>query len=114
MHSMNRPRIQELTAFLSAVEAEGFSAAARRMGDSRSGVSKSVSALERRLGVQLLHRSTRVVKVTDAGRQYYESMKPLPDELAQADGELKSSAQELSGRVRIAAGGCICCRFGSS
>lgn len=96
-------RFQELTAFLAVVEAGGFSAAARRLGDSQSSISKSVGALERRLGVQLLHRSTRVVTVTDAGRQYYERMKPLLEEVAQADGELASSTQELSGRVRIAA-----------
>lgn len=103
MEGSTMDRFQELTAFLAVVEAEGFSSAARRLGESQSGISKSVSALERRLGVQLLHRSTRVVTVTDAGRQYYERMKPLLEEMTQADGELASSTQELSGRVRIAA-----------
>src|SRR4051812_37975992 len=96
-------RFQQLTAFAAVVEAGGFSAAARRLGDSQSAVSKSVSALERRLGVQLLNRSTRSVTVTDAGRQYYERTRPLLDEMAQADGELMNSTLELSGRVRIAA-----------
>jgi len=96
-------RFQELTAFVAVVEAGGFSAAARRLGESQSGISKSVSSLERRLGVQLLHRSTRVVTVTDTGRQYYERMKPLLEEVAEADGELVSSSKELSGRVKIAA-----------
>jgi DNA-binding transcriptional LysR family regulator len=96
-------RFQELTAFLAVVEAGGFSAAARRLGEPQSGISKSVSALELRLGVQLLHRSTRVVTLTDAGRTYHERMKPLLEEVAQADSELVSSTQELSGLVRIAA-----------
>lgn len=95
-------KFHELTAFVAVVEAGGFSAAARRVGDSQSAISKSVSALETRLGVQLLNRTTRSVTVTDHGRKYYERTKPLLDEIAQADGELMSSAMELSGLVRVA------------
>ncbi|KDR31040.1 LysR family transcriptional regulator [Caballeronia grimmiae] len=95
-------RFQELAAFVAVVEAGGFSAAARRTGDSQSAISKSVSALERRLSVQLLNRSTRSVTLTDQGRRYYERTKPLLEEMAQADGELMSSTHELSGLVRIA------------
>ena len=96
-------RFQELTCFAAVVEAGGFSAAARRIGESQSAISKSVSALEKRLGVQLLNRSTRSVVVTDHGRQYYERTKPLLEEMAQADGELTNSSLQLSGLVRIAA-----------
>ena len=96
-------RFQELTAFVAVVDAGGFSAAARRIGESQSVISKSVSALEKRLGVRLLNRSTRSVTLTDHGRKYHERMKPLLDEIAQADGELTSSTLELSGLVRIAA-----------
>lgn len=96
-------KFQELTAFVAVVEAGGFSAAARRLGDSQSGISKSVGALEQRLGVKLLQRSTRVVNLTDAGRSYYQRMKPLLDEVALADSELARSTAELSGLVRIAA-----------
>lgn len=95
-------RFQELTAFVAVVDAGGFSAAARRIGDSQSVISKCVSALERRLGVQLLNRSTRSVTLTDQGRKYYERTKPLLEEMEQADGELMSSTLELSGLVRIA------------
>lgn len=96
-------RFQELASFVAVVEAGGFSAAARRIGESQSAVSKSVSALERRLGVQLLNRSTRSVVVTDQGRQYFERTKPLLEEMAQADGELTNSSLQLSGLVRVAA-----------
>lgn len=95
-------RFHELTAFVAVVDAGGFSAAARRIGDSQSAISKSVNALERRLGVRLLNRSTRSVTLTDHGRQYYERTKPLLDEMTQVDGELMSSTVELSGLVRIA------------
>ena len=96
-------RFQELTAFVAVVDAGGFSAAARRTGDAQSVISKSVSALERRLGVQLLNRTTRSVSLTDHGRRYYERTKPLLDEVTQADSELMSSTLELAGMVRIAA-----------
>lgn len=95
-------RFHELTAFAAVVEAGGFSAAARRIGDSQSAISKSVNALEKRLGVRLLNRTTRSVTLTDHGRQYYERTKPLLDEMTQVDGELMRSTVELSGLVRIA------------
>jgi len=96
-------RFQELSAFVAVVEAGGFSAAARRIGESQSMISKAVSALEKRLGVQLLNRSTRNVALTDHGRKYYERTKPLLEEMEQADGELMSSTLDISGLVRIAA-----------
>ena len=74
-------RFQELTAFIAVVETGGFSAAARKTGDSQSGISKAVNALEKRLGVALLHRSTRKVTLTEQGQKYYERTKPLLDEI---------------------------------
>jgi DNA-binding transcriptional LysR family regulator len=95
-------RFYELTAFVAVVEAGGFSAAARRIGDSQSAISKSVGALEKRLGVQLFNRSTRSVTLTHHGRKYYERTKPLLEEMTQADEELIGSTLEISGLVRIA------------
>lgn len=95
-------RFHELTAFIAVVETGGFSAAARRLGESQSVISKSVGALEKRLGVQLFNRTTRSVTVTHYGLTYYERTKPLLDEMAQANEELISSAQEISGLVRVA------------
>jgi len=96
-------RFHELTVFIAVAEAGGFSAAARRLGDSQSGMSKSVSALEKRLGVLLFNRSTRSVTLSDQGRKYYDRTKPLLEEMDEADGELSSSTLEVSGLVRIAA-----------
>jgi DNA-binding transcriptional LysR family regulator len=95
-------RFQELNAFIAVVEAGGFSAAARRTGESQSAVSKAVGALERRLGVMLFNRSTRSVTLTDQGQRYYDRTKPLVDEMDEADGELKSSTLNVSGLIRIA------------
>lgn len=96
-------RFQELNAFLAVVEAGGFSAAARRTGESQPAVSKAVAALEKRLGVALFNRSTRSVTLTDQGQRYYDRIKPSMDEIDEADGELTSSTLNSKGLVRIAA-----------
>lgn len=95
-------RFHELKAFVAVVEAGGFSAAARRTGDSQSAISKAIGSLEKRLGVALFNRSTRNVNLTDQGQRYYDRTRPLLDELDEADGELTSSTQDVSGLVRIA------------
>lgn len=96
-------RFQELKAFIAVVEAGGFSAAARRSGDSQSAISKAVGALENRLGVRLFNRSTRSVTLTDQGQKYYDRTKPLVEEMDEADSELTSSTLNASGLIRIAA-----------
>ena len=96
-------RFHELNAFIAVVEAGGFSAAARRTGDSQSAISKSVGALEKRLGVMLFNRSTRSVTLTDQGQRYYDLTKPLVDEMDEADSELTSTTLDVSGQIRIAA-----------
>jgi DNA-binding transcriptional LysR family regulator len=96
-------RFHELDCFIAVVEAGGFSAAARRTGETQSGVSKAVGALEKRLGVRLFNRSTRSVTLTDQGRGYYERAKPLIEELDETESELTSSSQSIAGQIRIAA-----------
>jgi DNA-binding transcriptional LysR family regulator len=96
-------RFHELNAFIAVVEAGGFSAAARRIGESQSAISKAVNALEKRLGVALLHRSTRKVTLTVQGQLYYERTRPLVDEIHVADSELSSATLDVSGLIRIAA-----------
>jgi len=98
-------RFSELSAFTAVVEASGFSAAARTIGTSQSAVSKAIGALENRLGVRLFNRSTRRVTMTDQGRRYYERIKPLIDEMQDADSELTGSTLGVSGSIRIAASG---------
>ena len=96
-------RFHELDAFIAVVEAGGFSAAARRTGESQSAISKAIGALEKRLGVMLFNRSTRSVTLTDQGQRYYDRTKPLLDEMDEADSELASSTLNASGLIRIAA-----------
>ena len=96
-------RFHELNAFIAVVEAGGFSAAARRTGNTQSAISKAIGALEKRVGVRLFNRSTRSVTLTDQGRRYYDRAKPLVEELDDADGELTSSTLNIAGQIRIAA-----------
>ncbi|WP_244745289.1 LysR family transcriptional regulator [Paraburkholderia terricola] len=95
-------RFHELNAFIAVAEAGGFSAAARRTGESQSAISKAIGTLEKRLGVLLFNRSTRNVTLTDQGQRYYDRTRPLVDEMDEADSELTSSTLEVSGLIRIA------------
>ena len=61
-----------IPVFVNVVEQGGFSAAARQMGLTKSAVSKRINQLESRLGVQLLHRTTRRISLTEAGEAYYQ------------------------------------------
>ena len=96
-------RFHEMAAFIAVVEARGFSAAARRTGDTQSSISKLVGSLEKRLGVKLFNRSTRSVTLTDDGQSYYQRTKPLIEEIDSADRELTSRTLNVAGQIRIAA-----------
>ena len=94
-------RFTSLTAFVRVVENGGFSAAARRLNMSTTMVSNHVQALEERLGVRLLNRTTRKVSVTEVGRTYYDRCTQILADIEQADdiaGALQSTPR---GTLRI-------------
>jgi len=91
----------ELAAFAAVAEYGGFRAAARRSGLSPSALSHSVASLESRLNVQLFHRSTRNVSLTDAGRQFFARLRPALVEIADAADELGEFTSKPSGTLRI-------------
>jgi DNA-binding transcriptional LysR family regulator len=85
-----------LTAFGRVVECGGFSAAARRLNMSVTMVSSHVQALEDRLGVRLLNRTTRKVSLTEIGKAYYERSSQILADLEEADrvaGALQATPQ---------------------
>ncbi|MEM6677722.1 MAG: LysR family transcriptional regulator [Pseudomonadota bacterium] len=96
-------RFAELTAFAAVAEASGFSAAAREMGQSRSSTNRLVIALEERLQVQLLHRSTRRVSLTSEGQAFYDRARRLLDDLAEAEAGVTASHEAAVGLLRISA-----------
>jgi DNA-binding transcriptional LysR family regulator len=76
--------LSDLNAFLAVAQARGFRDAARTVGASASTLSEAVRRLEARLGVRLLHRSTRSVTPTDVGMRLIERLAPALDEVEAA------------------------------
>ena len=96
-------RLTALHAFVAVVEHGSFAAAARATGASNAAVSKNVRELEADLGVRLFHRTTRTMRVTDAGALYYERMRKLLGEMAEADDAVSGFASDPTGRLRVTA-----------
>lgn len=94
--------IEELRTFVEVADAGGVTAAARRLGISKSIVSRRLTRLEQELGVQLLARTTRGAALTEAGISFREHAAKISAEIDLARDAL-TPAGELRGRLRIAA-----------
>lgn len=93
----------DLAAFAAVVDHHGFSAAARRLGLTKSALSKRVSRLEQRLGLRLLLRSTRAMSLTEAGRLLYAQASPALADLAAARRLTDGLAESPRGILRVTA-----------
>jgi len=93
-------RLEDLQAFARVVEARGFSGAARRLGMSKSMLSKQVARLEDELGTRLLHRTTRSISATSEGQRVYERALRLIED-AQAIADEVSSGGSPAGVLRL-------------
>lgn len=89
--------------FIAVMEAGSFTGAATRMGISSGQASKMMSRLESELGVRLLNRTTRSVAATEAGRAYYDRLKPLVDEFETLDLDIRNISQSPRGRLHLTA-----------
>jgi len=96
-------RFAELKTFCIVAACGGFSPAARQLGLATSSVTRLVDALEQRLGVILLNRSTRSVTLTEAGRSYYEDAQRILEQLDAADDAVTDGATGVAGMLRVAA-----------
>jgi DNA-binding transcriptional LysR family regulator len=94
-------RLAEMEAFVSVVDHGGFTEAARRLGLSKSAVSKSVSALESRLAVRLLNRTTRRVSATELGLAYYDRARVVLRDALDADSMVTAMQATPQGALRI-------------
>jgi DNA-binding transcriptional LysR family regulator len=112
-------RFDAMLAFVAVADAEGFAPAARRLGVSPSAVTRSVAALEERLGLRLLQRTTRRVALTDAGRRFLLRARRILADLREAEdsaaaeraapaGHLVVAAPVMFGRLHI---GALVCEF---
>lgn len=100
-----------VAAFLAVAEAESFTAAAAALGLTRATVSAQVAELEARLGVRLLHRSTRSVRLTPAGAAYRERLADLPGRMVEAERAARAEQTAPEGRLRVTAPPDLALRF---
>ena len=94
-------RLTEMEAFATVVDQGGFTDAAKKMGISKSAVSKHVSSLEARLGARLLNRTTRRVSPTEIGLAYYDRARRVLNDAGEADALVSSMQSDPSGLLRI-------------
>lgn len=99
-----RPELSELTAFLAIVQHRSFRKAAESLELSPSTLSHMMRALEARLGVRLLHRTTRSVSPTEAGSRFIERLQPALNSLDLALDDVGTFRDGPSGTLRINAG----------
>jgi DNA-binding transcriptional LysR family regulator len=96
-------RFEQLSAFVEVARRQSFAQAARQLDRHVSAVSRAVAALENRLGVRLLQRTTRRVTLSDAGRDYFKRCETLLAEFDGADAEVRDRAAALRGKLRVSA-----------
>ncbi|MCG8436367.1 MAG: LysR family transcriptional regulator, partial [Gammaproteobacteria bacterium] len=95
--------LDEMAIFAAVVETTGFSAAARRLEISKSAVSKAVNRLEDRLGVRMLHRTTRKISLTEAGEVYYGFARSALSEADAAEDAVVNLSRRPRGKLRVTA-----------
>jgi DNA-binding transcriptional LysR family regulator len=96
-------RLEAMSAFVTVVEAGGFSAAARQLGAPLTTVSRKVAELEDHLRVRLLTRTTRKVALTDTGQMFFQRARRLLDELRETEREASGEYQAPRGGLTVAA-----------
>lgn len=100
----------DLHAFTCIAEAQSLSGAAVVMGVTPSAVSKRLTRLEKRLGVQLVHRTTRQFRLTEDGRVFFERCKDILSKLREAEREVVRGRDQVHGTVRVASTPELICR----
>lgn len=98
-----RPDTAAMLVFAEVVASGSFTEAARRLGLSKASVSREVARLERRLGAQLLRRTTRSMSLTEVGETFYAGCQRVAEEAEQAERSVSALQAEPSGEIRLAA-----------
>jgi DNA-binding transcriptional LysR family regulator len=96
-------KFANIEALVAVVEAGSFNAAGKRLGVAKSRVSRRISQLENRLGSRLLHRTTRRLTLTEAGRNFYQRAVQILAELDEAEQSVAAENTELRGTIKLAA-----------
>ncbi|GAA0479397.1 MULTISPECIES: LysR family transcriptional regulator [Tatumella] len=93
--------ITAMYIFCRVAEQQSFSHAAKILGISTASVSREIAALEKRLAIKLLQRTTRKVTVTECGRLYYRYCQRISEQLEQADDFIRQMHRQPTGQVRL-------------
>lgn len=96
-------RIDAMAALVAAADAGSLAGAATRLGRSPSAITRAIAALEVRVGTSLLQRSTRRLRLTEAGQRYLTLCRQLLADLAAADGALAGRSEMAAGVLSLAA-----------
>lgn len=91
----------DLDIFHAVVDAGTFTGAARQLGITHSAISKRIAQLEKRLGAQLLIRSTRQMRLSEAGQLYALETRELQERLRNVEQEIAEGSGALKGRIRL-------------
>jgi DNA-binding transcriptional LysR family regulator len=95
-------RFENMATFIRVVEASGISAAADRLGVAKSAVSRRLKELEGHLGVELFHRTTRKMNLTDTGRAFYHQSVRILEDVVEAEHATSQAHGTLKGSLKIA------------
>ena len=96
-------RLEAMRVFATVASSGGFAAAARLLGSSPPAVTRAIAALEKRLGTRLLHRTTRVVRLTDAGEHFLADCRRLLAEVDDAEAAAAGVHGDLRGSIAVTA-----------
>ena len=96
-----KENLNDLRTFLLVAQSGSFTKAAAQLGVSQSALSHAVRALEERLKIKLLHRTTRSMSTTEAGERLYQRLLPLFDHIDQEICDVRSAEGGLTGHLRI-------------
>src|SRR5437867_8533727 len=99
-----RENISDILAFLAVARERSFTRAAAKLGVSQSALSHTIRALEERLGIRLLARTTRKVAPTEAGERLLLTVGPQFEEIESALAALSELREEPAGTIRITTG----------
>ena len=99
--SNNMEDLNDIYFFASVVQYGGFSAAARTIGVEKTRLSRRISALEKRLGVRLLQRTTRALALTEAGQRFFERCVATVEGAHAAYDSVAELRREPAGLVRL-------------
>ncbi|WP_127522030.1 LysR family transcriptional regulator [Mesorhizobium sp. Z1-4] len=95
--------LTRMRAFIEVVEAEGFSAAARKIGRSKALLSKYVRELEDELGALLLNRTTRQFSLTEAGHDYFKRATEIVNDIDALAESVRERSGDVRGRIKLTA-----------